>query len=1008
MAEDSTGVVAPRRQAHTAGVVPTAGSRFIGREAELERLAHARSLAAGGQPTAVLIGGEAGIGKSRLVAEFLAQLGHAGGSSVAGSCVAGHDGGIPYAPWIEIVRRLSVEQAVPGDAAGAALSWLVTGPSDPGGAGRPAGDARALLFEAVRTMVATAGAASAPLVVVIEDLHWADESTRDLLAFVVANLVTDPVLLVLTYRSDDLALGHPRRGYLAELVRRSGGDRMELARFTHAEVGEKVADICGGIGPGGLLESVWERSEGNPFFAEELLASAWRADVDLPVTLRDTLVSRLGTVSGPAQRILRVVAAGGERVPHRLLATAVPGKELEDALREAADHQLVVLGGADESWSFRHALLREVAYGQLLPDERARAHAAFARALAESVPGDVHHGRVPADLARHWLAAGETGPALAASVAAAAAAERVFAYAEATAHYETAIRLWTGVADATEQAGMTHAGVLTRAAGTAHLAGEHLRAAELVREAIDAVRPSDRVRAGELMAAMGRYLWAGGETERALDAHEAALLLVPEEPPSPARAEVVAAHAAALMHASRYRESLACAEEALRIARAVGARAQEGHALATAGVDLAQLDDDAAGVARLREALEIADEVGLPEDVGRAYLGLAELLAGPLNRVDEAVAVALRGARRAAALGLERTYGVSLESVAANGLFRLGRWDEADDLVDRLLDRNPSGAIAIGLYLARGRLAVGRGRFPEARIALGTAAALCGRAVDPQHTAPLHTLQAGLALWEGRIDDARRAVAEGFDSLGATDEIWLVAPLVWHGLRAEGERADQARARRQTAEAEAAGAAGAALRDRMQRLVAASTGLPRPARQVVDAYVLLCDCELGRARGDRDPATWFAAVEAWDGVGQPYPAAYARFRAAEAILRLSHERERPAALLFASYRVACAMGASPFAAEIERLAARARIDLDAPAPPPPPIGTGNPFHLTRREDEVLRLVAAGQTNAQIAGALFISTKTASVHVSNILAKLGVSTRVEAAAVAFRLGLDQPA
>ncbi|MEA2717420.1 MAG: hypothetical protein QOI99_1737 [Actinomycetota bacterium] len=988
---------------------------FIGRMVELDRLARAYDRAADGRPGAVLVGGEAGIGKSRLVSRFLAGLPE-GRPPVVGYCVECCEGGLPFAPWIDIVRQLAGDLGTGGlvGLVGEGRSELdrlvpgvLTGEGDP----RPgsAGVSRARLFDAVRVLLGHA-AATAPLVVVIEDLHWADESTRALLVYLLANMVAERVLLVLTYRSDDLPLGHPLRACLAELARRSGAERFELAPFSRDELAAKVADILGARPAPSLVQLVWERSEGNPFFAEELMASSPDAGVGLPVTLRDLLTARLRIVSPGTQRVLWAVAAGGRRVSHKLLAAALDldGKTLDDALREAAEQQLLVPDRTDGSWAFRHTLLREVAYDELLPGGRSSVHRAYARALDERSDLGVEPDRLASDLAHHWIAAGESAPALVASVAAAEAAEGLFGFAEAEDHYLTALDLWDRVPGAEWKLRMAHLDLLEHAAMAAHLAGDHLRAAELVGAAAAEARSDEPTRAGVLLGVMGRYLGAAGETGRALGAHERALALVPLRPVSAERAEVVGAYAEALRQASRYRESLAHAQEAVDIARAVGARGVEGQALATMGVDLAQLDDDTAGVSHLRQALAIAEEVGRPDDIGNAYLSLSDLLAGPLNRVEEAVAVAERGAERARGLGLERTYGVSLQSVAANGLFRLGRWAAADDLVDRLLDRNPSGADAIGLYLARARLAVGRGRFVEARTALDTAWALCQRAVDPRYTAPLHTLMAGLALWEGRIDDARRAVDLGLQFLGDSDDVWYAAPLVWHGLRVEAEVASRARARREAAAAEAARVAGDALMARMRRLAAVSADFPRPSRQIVDAYARLCEGEVGRIAGSDQVDPWLLAAAAWDAVGQPYPAAYSRFRAAEAMLATRQARAEPAGLLVDAYGIATGLGATPFAQEIERLADRARIDLRDPSLPDARQAPAPPAHgLTQRELEVLRLVAAGRTNPEIATTLFISAKTASVHVSNILAKLGVATRVEAATVAFRLGLDQP-
>ena len=485
---------------------------------------------------------------------------------------------------------------------------------------------------------------------------------------------------------------------------------------------------------------------------------------------------------------------------------------------------------------------------------------------------------------------------------------------------------------------------------------------------------------------------------------------------------MVASIAQALMLAGRYRESRLRAEEAVALARSLDDRSYEGQALGTLGVDLVLLGEDAAGISYLREAIAILDEHGRPDAVGRAYLSLCELLSGPLNRVDEAVATAMEGISRARDLGLDRVHGVSLRAAAANGLFRLGRWEEADALLGDALALGPSGTAGIDLRLARARLSVGRGRFAEATADLETARALSTRALAPQYRAPLSTLTAGLALWHGDLDRACEAVEEGLKGLVDTDDPWFGAPLVWHGLRAHGDQAERARALNRGADLAKAQAAAASLMREMERLVEVASGLPFAYAGIVDAYQKLCVAEHSRLEGSPDPRLWDEATAAWDAVGQPYPAAYARYRSAEARLYRRDGVPEAARLLRAAHAAALSLGAAPFQAEIERLASRARVTLETAGPTATEAGAGAgagsgagdgpdhsppaaaPFGLTRREREVLSLVAAGASNRQIAGTLFISEKTASVHVSHILAKLQVVSRVEAASVAHRMGL----
>ncbi len=985
----------------------------------MEQLSAALARAAAGEPNAVIVGGDAGVGKSRLVGEFCRQATNSGAWVLLGSCIEATDDGVPYSPIAEALRHLMRAPSAPerDDVLGPGaheIARLVPelrrtlGPESDDG---PAGPAfRSQLFETVRDILGRLGQ-RAPVLLVVEDAHWADSSTRDLLTFLLVNLLHEPVLVVVTYRSDELPRRHPLRRYLAELYRRGRVDRFELAPFDRDELVAQLTGICGAPPAPDLVDAIWRRSEGNPFHAEELLATADDDEDALPLTLHDMLTARLGVVSPTSQRVLRAASVGGGEVARWLLgsATGIGEEELDDALREAIDHQLLVFDPDRRTYRFRHALQREVAYGELLFEERTRLHSRYAEALSRhpDLAGTTRE-RV-AEVAYHWYAAQQADRAVPALVEAAVVAEGLHGFAEAQRQYERALQLWSKADDPERLVGCNRSTLRARAAEAAHLAGDHDQARVLVAKALTGVDPStDPVGAGLLQESLGRYLWAAGETEAALVAYEEAVSLVGAGAGQVAeRARVVAAVAQALMLAGRYRESRRQAEEAIGLARSVDSRPYEGQALATLGADLVLLGEEEDGIAHLRDAIRILDRNGRPDDVGRAYLSLSELLSGPLNRVDEAVATAREGLQRVRELGIDRVHGVSLLAAAANGLFRLGRWEEADALLDEAMSLRPSGTAAIDLYLARGRMSVGRGRLVDAAADLDTARALSARALAPQYRAPLSTLTAGLALWEGELDKACDAVEEGLKALTGTENPWFGAPLIWHGLRAQGDRAERARARQADAELASARSAAADLVADMDRLVGAAHGLPFAYAGIIDAYQRLARAEQARADGCPSPPLWEEAAAAWDAVGQPYPAAYARYRGGEATLYLREGGGAAAAarLLQEAHAAAVALGAAPFQAEIERLATRARITLASPddtgpapesGPPPPPFG------LTAREQEVLALVAQGASNRQIANALFISEKTASVHVSHILAKLGVASRVEAAFVAHRM------
>ncbi len=1007
--------------------------RFIGRAEELRRLGDALAAATRGRGGALIIGGEGGVGKSRLVAEFLAHARSEGALVLTGGCIRCGDGGPPYWPFIDALRGLFDgagtgaplhRQAVAAAAQpfrqelARLLPEAADGPLDPP-AGLPAAAAPSQPYAAVLGLLTRLGE-QRPVVLAVEDLQWADRSTQDLLSFLLTNLVPSRMLVVATYRSDALVHGHSLVTLLAELRRSRRADLLDLGRFSLDELTFQLESILGAPPAPEVVATIWARSEGNAFFAEELLATGATPGRMLPATLSQVLLARVAGLSDTGRQVLRMMATGGQGVGHRLLACvaggvgSLPESALLDALRECVASQVVVADREGEAYRFRHGLVQEAVYDDLLPGERTRFHAAYARTL--DADPSLSDATTAAKLAYHWERAGDHERALAAAVAAAAAAEALYGFAEAHQHLERALELWSLVPDAAGGLGMDRLELFERAAEAADMAGNHRRASALVSAALTELCAGvGRVRRAVLQQRLGRYLWASGDSEAALVAYDEAVNQITPDTGSLEWARIVASYAEALMWAGRYRESRLRAEAALEVARAVGARADEGHILATLGFDLAFLGEPAAGVAQLEESLGVAVEIGNPNDVGRAYLNLAELLSGPLNRLAEGAAVAEEGVVTVRRLGLDRSYGVSLQAIAVNTLFRLGRWPDADEHLRQALALNPTGAAAIELRLARARLSVGRGSFGAARSDLHDVTRMCAHATDPRHRVPLLTLTAGLALWEGRLDDARQAVATGLEQAADSEDVWVVAPLVWHGLRVESDTAELARSRRRPDQVTEARSKGTSLQAQVTSLEERAQGAAAPVRQAVSAWARMSEAELSRLDGASSPDAWAQAAAIWDGLGQPYPTAYARYREAEALLSQRARSSRAAELLRDVHRIALGLAAAPLGQQVELLAERARIRLDDPAAVDPPVAAsvGEPevpaalASLTKRERDVLLLVAEGHTNRQIADALYISDKTASVHVSHILAKLGVTSRVHAGAIAHRLGLAAP-
>jgi len=707
------------------------------------------------------------------------------------------------------------------------------------------------------------------------------------------------------------------------------------------------------------------------------------------------------------------VAAAGGRVGHGLLAAVseLPEADLLAALRSAVAHQVLVPDPATETYAFRHALTQEALYAELLPGERARLHAAFARVLAErSQPAEPDRVAAPARLAYHWVRAHEPARALPAAVEAGLQSEAAYGFADAQRHFELALELWDQVADADERLGLDRSAVLQHAADSAYLAGDPNRAITLTRAALASVDvAADPVRAGLLHVRLGGYLRATGG-EGAFAAYEAAVRLVPASPPLAERAQVLAAFGEALITQARFRESRELCEEAIAIAGQIGALVEEGDARRALGVDLAFLGDLEAGVGELAEARRIVEAVGTVDQVARTFATWSGLLE-TFGRLEAAAGLALEGAELAASQGLGRWHGPFLTATAARALFGLGRWDDAEALLGRAADRVAPELAATWVYIhtARGQLDLARGRAAAAAEHLAVARDAYAQTVtQPWFATPLFVATAELAVLEGRLPDADAAVAEGLRVAGA--DPGYAAPLYALGLRAAADRAELARARRDDEEVLEARQAGDTLTGQLQARLSpegADGAVPTPR---TEAQTVLCQAELARLDGRTDPDLWEAAAKAWERLGEPYPTSYARWRQAEALLLGGLGREQVEPSLRAAHQTTVELGAAPLRAELEALARRGRLDLGseaaatAAAKPSSPL---DPLGLTAREQEVLALVAIGRTNAQIAETLFISPKTATVHVSNILTKLGVRNRVEAATIAHRLRIVQP-
>jgi DNA-binding CsgD family transcriptional regulator len=687
----------------------------------------------------------------------------------------------------------------------------------------------------------------------------------------------------------------------------------------------------------------------------------------------------------------------------------LPEEEVENRLRPAFDqHVLEVRHG--NTVGFRHPALREVVYAELLPAERARWHRAAAQALTSA---DQENPTAAGEVARHWYLAGDLPAALVASVRAGHAAERIYAFADAKVCFTRAAELLDAVAaepglEATEVARLSRPVLLEHAAQAASLIGDHAEAVHLTTEALADVH--DPAARAHLLERLGAFEFIAGRGDRAQAAYQEALGLLPTEEDSPLACSLHAGTALVAAAWSRLDEAREAGHRALEMARRTGARREEGVALDALGVAAAQSGDPDTGADLLRRSLALALEEDNPDDVGVVYVNLTHVL-GLANRMDELVPVAREGIEAVRRRGLLRQYGGLLMSNLGEALIKSGRLDEAEQTVRTALADLPRGIQAAPALLQSGRLAMIRGDLPLAWERIEQA-----RVIVEAESAPdawqreVYEALAEAELWSGRPAAAYELAVDGLRLCCVGDEARFGGIMVMLGLRALADQSeklrphdhDRKRVRRERAE----------LLDLAGRLdpdpLVHTEGPTAESLPVA----LTCRAELTRldggsaAAGSADRvAAWQRAAESWRAAGRPWGAAYARWRDAEARLRVGVDADTIAALR-AAWQQAVALDAGRLQEELRALGRWYRVDLVSTSRTEEPAVPLESFGLTSREREVLAGLAAGRTNQEIADSLFVSSKTASVHVSNILRKMEVSGRQEAARIAHRLGFGR--
>jgi DNA-binding CsgD family transcriptional regulator len=993
-------------------------NHFVGRVRELAELQLAVREASAGRPALVLLGGDSGVGKTRLVAELEHRLAVDAESGdgpavriLRGDSVEQADGELPYAPLLSALRPLVRERhpALRALSAGsrAQLGTILPGldeddearPRDP----RSGPSDQVRLFEAALELMDRL-TESAPLVLILEDMHWADRSTRTFAAFVARSLRQEHVCLVLTYRTDELHRRHPLRPLLSELDRLERARRIELEPFDRDELGEALTDILGAAPEAALLERLFTRSEGNPLYTEELLAAGLDGRGAAPQSLRDAFLVRIERLSPDAQRVARAVAVG-RAADERTLAdvTGLDPDALQLALREAVSEQ-VLIAGEDERFCFRHALLREALYDDLLPGERGALHIALARHLEQRCGADDDRELERASsIAGHYAAAGDQPNALRSTIAAARAAHTVFAYGEAADLTERALELWPRVDDAQGAGGIDHIELLTMAAEAHRVIDDRTRSVVLINEALREIDPDGKpARYAGLLARQARMVWALNRGAEAVEIAERALVMLPARDPEGVRPQLLAWLARSRFLRGRFRESVADGEAALETAVREHDAVAEAELLNTLGMARVALGDVDGGVESLRRAQRVARENEDFDSLATAYSNLADMLS-IAGRTDEALETAKEGLA-ATPRHHARSHDWAKLTVAEMA-FESGDWTLARESLSPLFSRaTGTGTLFMFQQMRETSYALGIGDEDAAARGLESVADLIAVTAEPQWIGVYGALLGELRTRQRDLPGAQRAVQEALDRLEVcTDDVMRIARVTVVGMQVEADRAQRARdlgvpADRRDALARA--------RIHLQRLdAAAQDGGP-----VERARLAQGRAEMARARNRPGHKEWAKAAKAWSDIGRPYPVALARWREAEALVAAN---DRPAAIeaARAALTIAEQLGSDWLDREVRALCERARLHVDAAAANGDAAAARNgggeepdPFGLTPRERQVLGLLAEGATNRQIGAALFMAEKTASVHVSRILAKLGVQSRTQAAAVAHRLHL----
>jgi len=992
---------------------------FVGRRVEREALADALR----GACRLVLVTGDAGVGKTRLAAEA-AQGAADSGSLVLQTACLPLDVKLPLLPFIEAIRGL--DSLVGPSAVSSALSGMPTHAVDqlarlaPEIVGRGAIDdtfpdqqwQQTRLFAAVEQVLAEV-AGGRHLVLVVEDIHWADAATLDLMTYLRASRSGGALTLLVTCRGDEAPL-EPYVTRWLEHAHRSDSVRLGLSGLSRDELAELARHVLAVEPPDELVDELRSRTSGNPYLAEELIGAAVSqsgasTDISLPTRLPGELaailVGRARRLSESARATLDVLAVAGRPMPERLVAqvTGLAPQVVASSMRELAETKLLATDDARSELGCRprHALLAEAISADLLADERRQLHAGVAEALE-----GLADPALSAEIAGHWAAAGRPEDELRALVVAAEGSRRVYAFSEAVDLLLRSIRRAEALPYAIDRPDVDPARLRLKAVDAFRACGRDMDASELAEETYREYAGHTNVEVAVMIrhrVAYSRRRSSDPEAARAVFAEAAHLL--DGLPESALQAHVLADYGLYLLMDLRARDGVEILRRAIDIAERTGATNVAAQALCGLAGASFEDGDMVEGFAMLDRARQLV-QARTDSDVGiRVQLYVASweshVLIG-VGRLTDAARVAGNALDRAQLHGVERgVQRANLVAYAAEASLELGWIDRAAELTEEMRDDTPV-LDDWPAQLVRARVEIGQDAIERAVARMDAVGQLgvSGQAVLVFRTQLTH---AWVALWAGDPRGALDWVERSLARFAGTDLEMLCGAFIALGARAVADLAEMARARR-----DEEGARNAVIAfDRLTMALADMGGRPladHPFVARIPGDRADWAAELSRSLGLSDPEAWEDAAATWQHLGRPHRAAYALWRQAEAMLARSAATSHAAVPLRAAAQAA--VGMVPLQNAIAHLADRARIALHpsadkAPSQAPRPT---DPYGLTKRERLVLQLLAQGRTNAQIGAQLFMSPKTASVHVTNILRKLNVGNRTEAAAVAERAGL----